>query len=99
MAISTSITTLITEKRRVHMTPKQIYIYFVTIACFISITGVSLCQIGSQQMPGSSIGISASGGNGRSQDAANAPGNSGGGRSGLTMVPEDFAKLKLAPGF
>jgi polysaccharide biosynthesis/export protein len=79
---------------------KLVHASLVAAALLISFTKPGIAQVGTQQMPGQQIPgsstLSSSAGTlGQSRsDAAGAMQN-----SALMMVPEDFAKLTLAPGF
>jgi polysaccharide export outer membrane protein len=82
------------------MTHKQVPVLFVAAALLVSFTAAGVAQVGTQQMPGTSNGSSSYGsfpagaaGQNRSEPSV------GGDGPGLKMVPEDFAKLPLAPGF
>jgi polysaccharide export outer membrane protein len=83
--------------RRVHMTYKLLHTLLVTAALLILFAEAGVAQLGTQQMSGVT-GSSPSGATGATSqsrsDAATAIKT-----SPLTMVPEDFAKLTLAPGF
>jgi len=61
---------------------------FVTTALLISFLGAGLTQVGAQAA-----------GAPKSTSVTRSGGGAAGSASGLTMVPEDFAKLRLAPGF
>jgi polysaccharide export outer membrane protein len=64
-------------------------------ALLIVFTEPGNTQVGMQQMAGSSNGSSSS-----TMTSGNRPGiAAAAGNSALTLVPEDFAKLRLAPGF
>src|SRR5580698_3263030 len=86
-----------TVKRTNMKTHKYFPAWFLAAAFVISLTEAGFAQVGMQQMPGTT-GSSSSGVMGATsqnrQDAATAMQP-----PGLTMVPEDFAKLALAPGF
>jgi polysaccharide export outer membrane protein len=90
----------VTTEKRTNMTHKHLPVWFVAAALLISFTAAGVAQVGTQQMPGSSNGISSYGsspagaaGQNRSEASVGVDG------PGLKMVPEDFAKLPLAPGF
>jgi polysaccharide biosynthesis/export protein len=77
------------------MTHKHFPAWFTAAALLVSLAEAGFAQVGVQQMPGSSIGNPSSGATSQNrQDAATAMQS-----PGLTVVPEDFAKLPLAPGF
>jgi polysaccharide biosynthesis/export protein len=82
------------------MTHKQLPEWFVAAALLISFTAAGVAQVGTQQMPGSSNGSSPYGSSpaGAAGQNRSEPSVLGDG-TGLKMVPEDFAKLPLAPGF
>src|ERR1700722_13144811 len=86
-----------TVKRTNMKTHKYFPAWFLAAAFVISLTEAGFAQVGMQQMPGTT-GSSSSGVMGATsqnrQDAATAMQP-----PGLTVVPEDFAKLTLAPGF
>src|SRR3984957_3042404 len=92
----------VTTGKTTNMTHKHLPVWFVAAALLISFTTAALAdaQVGTQQMPGSSNGSSSYG-----SSPAGAAGQTRSGASvgvdgpGLKMVPEDFAKLPLAPGF
>jgi polysaccharide biosynthesis/export protein len=69
--------------------------WFLATAFLISSAEAGVAQINMQQMPSSSSGGSASAATSRNRTDVQAVMNT----SVLTVVPEDFAKLKLAPGF
>jgi polysaccharide biosynthesis/export protein len=77
------------------MTHKHLPVWFVAATLLISFTAAGVAQVGTQQMPGSSNGSSHAGAAGQNRSEASVGGDS----PGLKMVPEDFAKLPLAPGF
>jgi polysaccharide export outer membrane protein len=83
-----------------NMTHKELSVWFVAAALLISFTQAGIAQVGTQQMlgqqmPGSPTLRSSAAAAGQNRpDAASAIES-----PGLKMVPEDFAKLKLAPGF
>jgi polysaccharide biosynthesis/export protein len=81
--------------RIIRVTYKLFHVWLLTAALLISFAAKGLAQVGVQQMPGSSNGSSSSGATSRNASGAAAAMQS----SGLTMVPEDFVKLSLAPGF
>jgi polysaccharide export outer membrane protein len=86
---------VVTTVKRTNMTHKSLSAWFVIAALLIFLTEAGFAQVGLQQMPGSSTGNSSPGATSQNRpDAANATQI-----SGLTAVPEDFAKLTLAPGF
>ena len=77
------------------MTHKHLPVWFVAATLLISFAEAGVAQVGTQQMPGSSTLRSSAAATGQNRsDAASAVDS-----PGLKMVPEDFAKLKLAPGF
>jgi polysaccharide biosynthesis/export protein len=77
------------------MTHKVFHAGLVTGVLLVSLAETGVAQVGMQQMSGSSNGslssVTSSGN--RSNTAA------GVSSTGLTVVPEDFASLRLAPGF
>ena len=80
------------------MTYRLLHPSLVIAALLTLFAAASVAQIGTQQMSGSSNGSSSSGATGpgsQSRSDAAAAMQS----SALMMVPEDFAKLTLAPGF
>lgn len=81
----------VTMARIIPVTYKLFHAWLVTAVLLISFAEAGVAQVSAQQMPGSSNGSSASG--------ATSKNGSGTAAGGLTMVPEDFAKLRLAPGF
>jgi polysaccharide biosynthesis/export protein len=74
---------------------KFLYASLVTAALLIWFAEADFAQVSTQQMRGSSIGNSSSAAASDNRPDAGAATQ----RSGLTVVPEDFAKMKLAPGF
>lgn len=86
-----------TVKRKNMKTHKHFPTLFFAAALLISLAETGFAQVGMQQMPGatggSSSGVAGATSQNR-QDAATAMQ-----APGLTVVPEDFAKLTLAPGF
>jgi polysaccharide biosynthesis/export protein len=84
----------VTTVTRTNMkTHKHFPAWFVPVVLVISFADAGLGQLGMQQMPSSSNGGSSSAA--MSQKPTDAAMQS----SRLTVVPEDFAKLTLAPGF
>jgi len=77
------------------MAYKLLHASLVTAALLILFAEGGVAQLGTQQMPGSSNGSSSSGATSQNRSDAAAAMQS----SALMMVPEDFAKLTLAPGF
>lgn len=77
------------------MTHKAAHKLFVMAALLISFAGAGAAQVGMQQMPGSSNGGSSPASSGKQR--ANAATDMRG--AALVVVPQDFAKLTLAPGF
>jgi polysaccharide biosynthesis/export protein len=84
----------VTMARIIPVTYKLFHVRLLTAALLISFAAKGVAQVGAQQMPGSSNGSSSSGATSRNGSGAAAMQS-----SGLTMVPVDFAKLSLAPGF
>jgi polysaccharide biosynthesis/export protein len=75
-------------RRKIVMTVNRLWTRFVMAGLLISFSGAAPAQVA---MPGSSSQKSTS---------VNRSGTvAAGSNSGLTMVPEDFVKLRLAPGF
>ncbi|MGD0914401.1 MAG: polysaccharide biosynthesis/export family protein [Terracidiphilus sp.] len=73
------------------MMRRVLHANLVTALLLILFAETGVGQVGMQQMSGSPSGATANG---------NRPGGAGAaGSAGLTMVPEDIAKLRLAPGF
>jgi polysaccharide biosynthesis/export protein len=72
------------------MTHKWHHAWLVMAALLVSLAEAGVAQVGGQQIPGSSSPVV--GGN---RPVVASPTQS----PGLTVVPEDFAKLTLAPGF
>jgi polysaccharide biosynthesis/export protein len=79
----------VTMARRTHMTHKRCH-QWLAAALFVLLTEAGCAQVGVQQMPGSPPQAPS----GNRPDVAAAIQS-----SGLAVVPEDFAKLTLAPGF
>ncbi|MGA8731649.1 MAG: polysaccharide biosynthesis/export family protein, partial [Terracidiphilus sp.] len=73
------------------MTHKLLHTVLIAAVLQIVLHDVAVAQIDIQQMPGFQVGAS---------HASSRPENASGiHSSGLGIVPEDFARLKLAPGF
>jgi len=77
------------------MTHKFPYKWLVTVALLLSFAEAGVAQVGMQQMPSSSSGSSSSAAGGQNRANPAEAMHS----SGLMVVPQDFAKLTLAPGF
>ncbi len=85
----TSIVTL-TMVRRNKMTHKTLRACLSTTVLLAALSQAGTAQVGTQQMSGGQKGSPA---------GSRADTTATGGSSGLKMVPEDFVKLRLAPGF
>ncbi len=77
------------------MVHRVLYTFLITAVLLISLSGAAVAQINMQQMPGYSSGspTAAATGRNRTDNPVVSP------NSELKVVPEDFARLKLAPGF
>ena len=81
--------------RKLHVTPEFLRPSLLIAALVMLFAEAGVCQAAPQQMPGSRNGTATSEATKGNLSGASIPG----GHAGLTMVPEDFAKLRLAPGF
>src|SRR5277367_602584 len=87
-------TMVLTTGKRIQMANRLFSIGFAMAALLILFTEISTAQVGVQQLSPSSIGGPSTAAN-ANRSAAAAPMNG----PGFILVPEDLAKLRLAPGF
>jgi polysaccharide biosynthesis/export protein len=86
--------------KRIQTTCKFLSAELMAAALLLAFVETSVAQVGIQQMSGASNGGSSSQASSMSSMSANRSGAAASaGSSGLTVVPPDFARLRLAPGF